>query len=455
MSAKKPYKIMFIIGAVISLMYIFFIGQWDMKTITGWGYDMLDCIKQGIFSEFPSYTSDLRQMPSNYTMLANMTTALWLSPVFIIQTLADTVFAMEFYHLWYKVLFAIVHFVNVYLIGKILRKLNMPKDNTTIICSLYMLSSVVLLAVIGHGQVDMVCMLFFLLGVNVLLSDKYYLFALFTGISLIYKPFSMLLVVPILLLLISKKKSKVILYTVVFALPYAFNMLLTKICMPEYNRYVALVDEQCKEVVGTNRIEELFAVRFNSILLFWGSLLIVCFICLYLGTHNKVKKYHYFVMPVLGFMTYAVFVSPSSYWFILIIPVVLFMGQYFENLSELYLLNLGINIGVTSVIYLTEKDYSPNPELSILSVIFSRKRELHIYEYFPESMRYYAVFIATTLFVLCFLIIVGMYIFYNKKKSEAVICQNTLASTYEKVLFYLQPVPVIGYFIIAMIEFFV
>ncbi len=455
-SVKRPQKIIFIIAIIVSLCYIFTIGQWDMQTITGWGYDMLDSIKLGIFSDFPWYTTVSRSMPSNYTMIANMTTALWLSPLYIIQTLSDRVFDLVFYELWYKVFIGIIHFVNVYLINKVLIKLNVNNNSRVEIMSLYMLSSVILLAVIGQGQVDIESMLFVLLSFYYLIDGKYSLFAVFMGISMIYKPFSLLIAVPILLLLISKTGIKVICNMILLALPYGINLLITKILMPDYNRYVRLVDEQCKEVMGTNRVEEMFSLRLNSVLVFFASVLIVCFICLYLGLHKKVKFKHYLYMPVICFMSYALFVSPSTYWFILIMPTILLMGQVFDRKGEAYLLNLGINIGVIMAIYISEKEYSPNPELSILSVILGKKRDIIFYDYFPDLLTDYGFFLGTTLFMACILLFVIMYMYITRKGEGRVnITRDNKSNLFDNLMYYIQPLPVIGYLMFAFVEFMV
>ena len=455
-SVKRPQKIIFIIAIIVSLCYIFTIGQWDMQTITGWGYDMLDSIKLGMFSDFPWYTTVSRSMPSNYTMIANMTTALWLSPLYIIQTLSDRVFDLEFYELWYKVFIGIIHFVNVYLINKVLIKLKVNNNSRVEIMSLYMLSSVILLAVIGQGQVDIESMLFVLLSFYYLIDGKYSLFAVFMGISMIYKPFSLLIAVPILLLLISKTGIKVICNMILLALPYGINLLITKILMPDYNRYVRLVDEQCKEVMGTNRVEEMFSLRLNSVLVFFASVLIVCFICLYLGLHKKVKFKHYLYMPVICFMSYALFVSPSTYWFILIMPTILLMGQVFDRKGEAYLLNLGINIGVIMAIYISEKEYSPNPELSILSVILGKKRDIIFYDYFPDLLMDYGFFLGTTLFVACILLFVIMYMYITRKGEGRVnITRGNKSNLFDNLMYYIQPLPAIGYLMFAFVEFMV
>lgn len=455
-SVKRPQKIIFIIAIIVSLCYIFTIGQWDMQTITGWGYDMLESIKLGIFSDYPWYTTVNRSMPSNYTMIANMTTALWLSPLYIIQTLLDKVFELEFYELWYKVFIGIIHFVNVYLINKVLIKLNVNINSRVEITSLYMLSSVILLAVIGQGQVDMISMLFVLLSFCFLIDGKYSIFALIIGISIIYKPFSLLIAVPILLLLISKTGVKVIWNMILLALPYGLNLLITKILMPDYNRYVRLVDEQCKEVVGTNRVEEMFSLRLNSVLVFFASVLIVCFICLYLGLHKKAKFKHYLYMPVICFLTYALFVSPSTYWFILIMPTILLMGQAFDRKGEAYLLNLGINIGVIMAIYLSEKEYSPNPELSIISVILGKERGVVFYDYFPGILTDYGFFLGTTLFMVCILLFIGIYMYITRKgDGRADITRDNKSNLFDKIMYYIQPVPAIVYLMFAFVEFII
>ncbi len=416
---NRTEYVLFIIAIIVSLLYIFTIAQSDMRTIANWGYDLLESIKLGALSEFPAYTNDLRQMPSNYTMLANMTTAAWLSPLYIIQNIVGSTFPMEIYWLWYKCLIGIIHFVNVYLIGKVLSKLNVASRNINIIRILYMLSTIVLVTVIGQGQIDMICLLFVLLGYHYLINGKYMLMALMFGISLIFKPFALLMVVPVLILLSAKLKGRTLLSALITALPYGINVLATKLIMPEYDRYVNLVNEQSKEIMGSNRIEEIFALRINSILVFFAAMLILCFICYYRSWHNGIKITDYIILPTLGFMMYALFVSPAAYWFIIIIPSLYLMGQFFEKRYEFYLLNLGINIGCMINVYFSEKQYSPSPELSVIGYITGHEQSQFLYRVFDSDIITYIQFISCTLFVVCALIIIGMFIYkLHKDKSD-------------------------------------
>lgn len=470
---SKTEYVLYIIAIIISLLYIFTVAQSDMRTITNWGYDLLESVRMGKISDFPAYTNDLRQMPSNYTMLSNMTTALWLSPLYIVQLMAGSTFAIEIYWLWYKCLIGAIHFVNVYLIGRVLKKLNIPERQINVICILYMLSAVVLITVIGQGQIDMICMLFVILGYGFLVDKRYNIAALMMGISVIYKPFSLLLAVPIIILLSGKLKVKTIPAAIILIAPYLVNMIATHFIMPDYGRYVALVNEQSKEIMGSNRVEEIFALRLNSVLVFFGAMLILCFVCYYKSWHNKVKMSDYIILPTIGFLTYAVFVSPAAYWFIIIMPAVLLMGQYFDRRDEFYLLNLGVNLGCMVNVYFSEKQYSPSPELSIIGYLTGKEKDVFFYQLFAKDVVTYIQLIGCTVFVVCVLIIVGMYIYAIKKRGLSGskptdisdVAVDVKAVSYgvntgepnrtENVLFALQCVPAAVYLLFSYVEFIV
>lgn len=445
-NTEKIKKLMYILAIVISLLYIFLIGQPDMRTITGWGYDLLESLRIGELYNFPAYTNDLRHMPSNYTLLSNMTTAIWLGPVYLIQNITGSEIAFEVYQLWYKCLIGAVHFLNVYLLRKTLVKINLPAHSIDNICILYMLSTVVLISVIGQGQIDMICLLFTILGYNYLIDGKYCMMSLMFGIGIIYKPFIILVATPIIILLSNKIRIKTIATSVILITPYIVNLLLTHILMPEYGEYVDLVNQQSKEIMGSNRIEEIFALRINSVLIFIGAVLILCFICYYISWHKKTKDNYYIIMPTVSFLLYAVFVSPAAYWFIIIVPMLLLMGQLSGFRNEFYLANLGFNTGCMVNVYFSEKQYSPSPQMSILGYITGKNRDVFLYRVFDNTGIVYIQFISITLFVVSAIIIVGLYI-YSLKKKEAVINKS------EHVLFILQCLPAIIYFVFATVEF--
>ena len=82
-------KLLIVIGAVLVFLYAFTVNHVDCNTITTWGYDLLESIRHGSFRDYPTFTYEAHNMATNYSLVSNMINAIWLLPVYIIDTLLN------------------------------------------------------------------------------------------------------------------------------------------------------------------------------------------------------------------------------------------------------------------------------------------------------------------------------------------------------------------------------
>ncbi len=439
----------FYMGVFLSLCFIFTIGHVDCNTITTWGYDLLDSIRTGHFRAFPTYTYEMHQMPTNYSLFTNAITAVWLLPVYLIDMVSKGEIAMMVYDTWYKTFVCLVHFLNMYLFYKILTVKKYKDDDRLWAMIYYMASTVVLVTVLGKGQVDNIVLLLLLMGYLAYLNEKDISMSICFGLSLCIKPFSILLIVPFLILYMEKRGWKCLGYGMISVGIYIFEKIFSHLLMPDYEKMNALTSQMFKEAFGSSRVEQLFAIRSNYVVIYWAIAIVICFICYDLASKKKVKEYHYLLFPTLMFILFGILVSDTCYWFILIIPGLIVMGLKLKNREHFLLLYFLSNMGTAVYTLFLEGEYSPRVEMTWISFFSNRLTEnrlVHVLEVYKD----YVCYIGTTLFLVPLLllcIVFGMECFNIKSGGGE---KDVTAEKLFRVLLF---VPAVCYLLVAYLSF--
>lgn len=446
---SREEKIYISLAFIVGVLYALTVSQVDCNTITMWGYDLLTSLFGGELNHFPQYTFDVHTVPTNYSLFDNTITAFFLLPVFIVERLfmSGNVINPLVYILWYKIILFIIHIVDVIIFYNLLGEIKLDRENKTRGIYYYMLSAVVCLCVIGKGQVDIYTVTFVMLGALCFLRKKYIWMSVFLGLSLLIKPFAILVVVPFYLLSISKLKGKLILYSLITVAPYIADFIITKLLMPEYAYYKNINALMYKEALGSTRVEELFNIHINSVYVYFGLVIVVCFLAFITGKNKRVSIKDYLLYPVILYIMYGIFVSPSCYWFITIVPAIIIMGLKIRHTEDFELLYFGNNLGVIIYIFFTERFLRPGVSFSLLDIFGMKNSESLIYDTFSEY-RTIVYGIGATLFLVCMLLVCVVYFFENTKffEKEKIIQERN--KVYCKICFYLQFVPVVLYLII-------
>lgn len=442
---------------VAFLVYTFLIAHVDCNTITTWGYDLLDSIRLGHLSEFPVYTYQMHDMATNYNLFVNLITAVWLSPVYIIDNLCNAHAIMLVYDVWYKCLILLMTSWSVKLLGQILEKIQIPRERIYEGQLYYSFSAILLISVLGKGQVDIISLCFLMFGIRNMLDKKYTLMALCYGLSLCVKPFSILIIVPILILLISKHEWKIVAYGFITLVPYMLDAIITRLCMPRYGEMKAITSWQFKEAFGTSRVEQLFMADYNNILIYWAIVLFVCLLCLKLAVTKRVKRVHYVILPAIIYILFAFFVSATAYWFVLLLPWLIIMGLEISDRNDFRVLYFITNIGLVIYTIMLERKLMPGANYSLLQLVGIVGGSDVSIEPFAQ-WQIYGYKVGATMFVVGMLILWLTYILEWKRgllvENKEIIDFKTRKS-FTILCKILLPMPVILYFLATYaIKFF-
>ena len=412
---NKLNKDLFITGTALAIFATFFLGHIDCQWITYWGYDLLDSLFHGKMSNFPEYTYSHCSMPTNYTLFTNVITAVWLNPMYIIESILGTDFGILAFELYYKIFVLIINILNLYLFNALMNDSNIKSCKREIGLILYEFSAITWLAVLAKGQVDNVVVLFTLIAFRELKRERILRAGLLFGLAALIKPFVLLVAIPIMLLLLGKHVAKSIFSLILLAVPYIFDKTITALIMPEYGKYSALTSEMFKETFGKSRVEEIFSAKLGTVTVFLSVVLILMFIAYYLGIHKKAEYKHFLIIPALTMISYGLFVSATCYWFICILPMLIFMCLSYEKLSDGVLLQLGLSISCIGLIYTSEKANAPALKNGLLGFVGLARNNFDI-SVFLGNINGYAIKLFRDGFTICMLLMVLLYIYENHKK---------------------------------------
>ena len=212
-------------------------------------------------------------------------------PVYV----ADDVLSMGLdiygYVFYEKLVILVITLIDVHLFGIVLSDMGYEKANRRYAKGLFMCSAIVCVATVAKGQIDSIMLLFLLIAAREYQKKHYVPMSIFMGISLVIKPFSVLVAAPILLLMIGELGIMgMILPGIAAVAPFFIDQILTRTLWQGYYEVKIHTDDVTRILFGQTRTESLFSQVIGNVELFFASVLVVCFICLYRGINKKVKK---------------------------------------------------------------------------------------------------------------------------------------------------------------------
>lgn len=441
---NKNERINVVVSFIICVLYAFTVSQVDCNTITGWARNLLDCLFNGELGRFPEYTYYISGVPSNYSLFDNTITAIGIAPLYVLERIVNGSFSYIIYDIWYKAFILVICIFDLFLFCKVLSHLQFEHKRIIKGIIYYLISAVVCIAVVGKGQIDIYALTFVLLGIICFMKEEYIRMSLFMGLALIVKPFVILVIVPFYLLMLYRLKSTVIINSIITLIPFIVDTTITKSIMPNYEDLKNVTSQMYKESFGLSRVEQLFNIHINNVIVFFAVALIICFITFRIGRKREALLKDYLFYPSLMYIAYGIFVSSSCYWFIIIVPALIVMGLKFKNENDFELLYFGSNIGVVIYIYFLEKDLRPGTNFTIFDLLGMCNIRSQIYNTLSDY-RVYAYELGATVFLVCMLLICVVY--YRESTSKEVI-KTTDNKTNKKNYFIIQYVPVIMYLLI-------
>lgn len=342
------------LAKIIMVVCMLFFCNIDVYSITTWGIGLLECISNG---KFRSYAILLEQAghTTNYSILTNFITAIWLSPLYILQEILGTTFNMYLYMSWYKIFVCIVAFLLIRVFGCILKNYILFEEYEELSFSklFFIFSPTFILAIVAGGQVDGLGTLFLLLAFEAMLQQKDKKMILFSVLAICVKGLAVLFVLPWIILMWQKGKEKRTLKIgiLVFAGVIA-QYLLSDLLFVDYNACISRFNINTNNIAG-----RIYINNIGDVNLFLLTVIIVCVFCYVLAKYDKVKRYHYYLMPVMIMVSMVAFVDWNPQYLIYMMPFVVAMIAQVKNKDEFLLCNLIFNVGYVISVPISDPAY--------------------------------------------------------------------------------------------------
>ena len=279
--------------------------------------------------EFYDYSIDMVRTPyaANYNFPIYILWALWNAPALLACKLCGADYLTSAWgHLWAKTLLVLALLAVAFLDDKLLRRFGADKSSRILAFFLLMSSPIVYTAIFIEGGIDILSLVFMLLGILLLVEGRQLGFLLCFLVATPFKMFALFISLP-LLLLVDKNVVRVL----VKWLSTAFLLVVEKLLFAQSPAYHFSLGSQSRDAIG-----QLLYVTFTRVSVFLLVLLAAIVFCyLYEGMEGSCSPVFggepakgiqreqgqvllYVCLVIFG--TFVVFVPGNNYWSILYMP---------------------------------------------------------------------------------------------------------------------------------------
>ena len=316
-------KSLLLLSIILSIYPLLFIGHGDLYCIAKWGYELDSHFFNGTLARFQIDMNQAIQLPSNYTLFCNTITAIWLLPIYAINT---------FFHLsidasiWYKFLPFTSVMITLIFIGKICERVEVLKGKSLMIQLLYFISPLVQISTFGKGQVDGLGTMFFVIGMYYFLEKKYISMSVFLGFSILIKPFAIIFFIPVDIFLFRREKLKTLIYLAIPIIMYGFDHILSNRLITDYSYYGKQLEIYMQNLgYGSPFIMRLFEQKIFSTPIIPLCSTILCIFCGLLILQREPKPHEYLTYGTMIFVPFLLFIHFSPQWMLYILVPILFL----------------------------------------------------------------------------------------------------------------------------------
>ncbi len=230
-----PTKTLVFVIVVSVISAILFAHIYDVSVLAVWWTTLLDCIRDGNFSEY-QHVLAMSNLETNYPLFLNIISSLWILPLYIIVNIFHIESHLWLYILWIKVLLIITNLGIAKIIQLILNHNGVSKNKQTCISLIFLLSPFVQFYSIGMGQIDSLGLLFAMLGFLSIQKELYVRFIIYSVISILLKPFVVFIIVPLLIYAWYKNRKISIISIITIPCVYLLHEWLSEILVYDYSR---------------------------------------------------------------------------------------------------------------------------------------------------------------------------------------------------------------------------
>ncbi len=209
-----PLKIEWAVAIAIAVIMLLSFSYIDLKSLTVWSTNILDCIAEGDITQYYSYTA-LNKYNVNHqyvsgTLYSLMLWAIWNIPIWVIQFFGEkSIVNNAILLIWSKLFLVCILGITLYITYKICCALFKDKKMSKWITFLSATFLYTYIGVFYASQNDILICMFATLGIYYLIKEKNIGFYIFSAIAISVKYFYLIPYIP-LILLTEKKIWKII-----------------------------------------------------------------------------------------------------------------------------------------------------------------------------------------------------------------------------------------------------
>ncbi len=272
---KLKEKSIRILGA-LAILAVIAINHNDCITITKWVLSFLDHVVELNLKNYALDYMESGEFFTNYSLFTISVLGVWCLPIYLIGKLMVLPFVV--YTTWVKILMGLLAFINTRLLFDICENyyLRISKTKMQI---LFLLSPIILIYSIGMGQIDGIALFFLLLGLSFFQKKEYVKMAIFLGLSMLIKGFSVFAILVILAYLMGQNIKNII-YGIVIGVIFVAEKIVSQILVKDYLVFGNIVNER-------SFLSRIFEYRWNMITPCVGIVVMIAFFAYY---HAKEKN---------------------------------------------------------------------------------------------------------------------------------------------------------------------
>ena len=316
---KRVYIFLYVVLIGICILGL---SQGDNQIITKWGTGFWDAIRDGRLLAYPQLRFDDNNA-INYSIFVPIILFLWFLPFEFVEIITSRTIPLWVYMAWEKVLVLFLLLGSVYVGAKCLqKKFNLSSQKTELMI-LALAHPVCLLDNVCSGQLDLFGVFFLVLGLWMHLNGKSALGVLCFGMSIVIKPFPIILIGLYYVFFLKRYKYKVIFHGLGCAMPSILFAAVTRWFFPTW-------DELAKTYYHFDFYGDLFIYQMAGVSLVMVVEAVLIAFCFWAG--QKDKSTHVFMSLVLAAYAFFFLLVPwHSSWMVYMMVPVMYMVCVSEN----------------------------------------------------------------------------------------------------------------------------
>lgn len=303
-----PAKAFIFVIIVSIISAILFAHIYDVSVLAIWWTTLLDCIREGNFSEY-QHVLVMMNLANNYPLFLNIVASIWFLPLYIILNIFHLQSHLWLYILWIKLLLIISNLGIARIMQLILDHSGIGREKQISLSLIFLLSPFVQFYSIGMGQIDSFGLLFAMLSFLYLQKESYARFIFFSVISILLKPFVVFIIVPLIIYTWYKNRKMSIIATISIVGIYLLHNWLSDILVYDYSDG----SKFWSTFVFYPRLMEWKVFNIPLVIIL---IALVCILFLILGKLRTLSLYDVLLNQTILLAIFEALVSQHPQWFI-------------------------------------------------------------------------------------------------------------------------------------------